>query len=210
MHRSCCGISSFVLWDVHIPETGRKTTCGWEIHPNTHTRDVIYEMFQGHCHSRYRADWRRSRAARISRIFWRSKNSFEQKAALTFTVLLQTFVDRSWKHFIFVIWKSWRKLEENLEKIWGKYAEHFSFAVLLFCSGLKLAKRFHWIVIYSWLALPRLFRYVPPSSVLSFWHQNVHDISLHSLSHTLEQLCCKACVSRFWQASLCECQPLSS
>ena len=62
--------------------------------------------------------------------FWHSKNSFEQKAALTFTVFLQTFVDRCWKHFIFVIWKSWRKLEENLEKIWGKYVEIFSFAIL--------------------------------------------------------------------------------
>ena len=67
--------------------------------------------------------------------FWHSKNSFEQKAALTFTVFLQTFVDWSWKHFIFVIWKSWRKLEENLEKIWGTYAEHFSFASLFFGGG---------------------------------------------------------------------------
>jgi len=80
--------------------------------------------------------------------FWHSKNSFEQKAALTFTVFLQTFVDRCWKYFIFVIWKSWRKLEENLEKILGKDVEHFSFAIL-FCSGLKLYKRFRWNVIQS-------------------------------------------------------------
>ena len=33
---------------------------------------------------------------------------------------------------------------------------------------------------------------------------------VHSLSHTVEQLFCKVCVSRFWQASLCERQALSS
>jgi len=75
----------------------------------------------------------------------------EQKAALTFTVFLQTFVDRCWKHFKFVIWKSWRKLEENLEKILGKYVEHFSFAIFfaVVWNYDELCKRFRWNVIYS-------------------------------------------------------------
>ena len=29
--------SQFMLWDADITETWRKTTYGWEIHPNTHT-----------------------------------------------------------------------------------------------------------------------------------------------------------------------------
>ena len=39
--------AQFMLWDAHIPETGGKTTYGWEIHPNTRadsTRDVIWEV----------------------------------------------------------------------------------------------------------------------------------------------------------------------
>ena len=38
--------------------------------------------------------------------------------------------------------------------------------------------------------------------VQSFGHQYVYDISVHSLSHTLEQLCCRVFVLRFWRASL--------
>ena len=34
--------------------------------------------------------------------------------------------------FSFVIWKSWRKSEEKMEKIWRIFLEHFSFAILLY------------------------------------------------------------------------------
>ena len=36
-----------------------------------------------------------------------------------------------------------------------------------------------------------------PSFVQSFGHPYVYDISVHSLSHMLEQLCCKAFVINF-------------
>ena len=56
--------------------------------------------------------------------FMRAKSGFDLHSVLA------NVVDRGWKHFIFVIWKSWRKLEENLEKRWGKYVEFFNFAIL--------------------------------------------------------------------------------
>ncbi len=39
------------------------------------------------------------------------------------------------------------------------------------------------------------------------WHQYVYDIRVHSLSHTLEQLCCRVFVLRFWQASFSNVSP---
>ena len=41
--------------------------------------------------------------------------------------------------FSFVIWKSWRKSEEKMEKIWRIFVEHFSFAILLHSVSMQLA-----------------------------------------------------------------------
>ena len=89
----------------------------WLRNSSSHTHEMSYEMFQGHCHSRCRISWRRSRAADL-RIL-RSKNSFEQKAALTFTVFLRIeakFITKHlywnyktfwWRHSWCYLWRRW-------------------------------------------------------------------------------------------------------
>ena len=98
---------------------------------------------------------------------------------LTFTVFLAN-ICRSVMETVSVL--PFAKFRENRKNIWRKYGENMS-NILVLTSFL--------------LALPTLFRYVPPSFVQSFGHQSVYDISVHSLSHMLEQLCCKAFVINF-------------
>ena len=61
------------------------------------------------------------------------------------------------------------------------------------CGNFQFCHPFsRWFEIKGFTGMQYLFD--PPSFVQSFGHQYVCDISVHSLSHTLEQ-CCKAFVS---------------
>ena len=63
------------------------------------------------------------------------------------------------------------------------------------CVCVQSIVKFIWIWIVH---CPRPVLFCP----IFCGHQYVYDISVHSLNHTLGQLCCRVFVLRFWQASL--------
>ena len=135
--------SQSMLWDARIQRQGtRRYMAEKFILTHTHTHEMSYEMFRGHCHSRCRISWRRSRAADL-RIL-RSKDSLEQKVVLTFRRVLAN-ICRPVMETVPVL--SFGKFGENGKKKWTKYGENlWTILVLPSSFPLVLNSKFHWNV----------------------------------------------------------------
>ena len=118
-----------MLWDARIQRQGTRRYMAEKF---SLTHEMSYEMFRGHCHSRCRISWRRSRAADLHIL--RSKDSLEQKVVLTFRRVLAN-ICRPVMETVPVL--SFGKFRENGKKNWTKNGENL-WTILVLPSSFPL------------------------------------------------------------------------